>query len=310
MTELTLSTGQIVPLKPAPVKKFRGTRLPGAELLQASDAAYAVSFHQFTAPLFYLSLRSLDCAPGILFTVQESHNYLRLETVITGEIGIQSQDGSETVLLPGQYRVTDESSYNLEIRSPGGCQYFVVFITAELLDQSPMKERILPSGPRMMAASMRTVISRMFDNPFEEKVRLAFYDYNIRELLFYHASAPHFTLPGELTPSEIAAVYEADAIIAADLNVHHTIPELARMVRTNVYVLKIGFPRIFGVSVFDRLLQRKMDRAKYLLETTDKQIQQISELSGYETPTGFINAFKRVFKISPKDWRKKSRGLL
>lgn len=310
MTELTLSTGHPVPMKPAPVKKFRGTRLPGADLRQAIEDTYTVSFHHFMTDLFQISLRNFACTTEQSFRITESDEYIRLETVLTGELHIKNPDGSETNLLPGQYHITNEKFYEFEIKPSQGGQYFVVYISPALIEQTPMGETIRPSEPRMMSDTMREVINRILDNPFEEKLRDASYDYRIRELLFYHISAPPFTMPGELTPTEISAVYAADAIIAANLNVHYTIPELARMVHTNVYVLKTGFPKIFGVSVLDRLLQRKMDRAKYLLETTDKQIQEISELSGYETPTGFINAFKKIFKISPKDWRKKSRGLL
>jgi len=64
------------------------------------------------------------------------------------------------------------------------------------------------------------------------------------------------------------------------------------------------------MGTFERLLQRKMERAKNLLETTDRQVQDVSEMAGYETVTGFINAFRKQFKMTPKDWRKKSRGLL
>jgi len=161
-----------------------------------------------------------------------------------------------------------------------------------------------------MSGPMREVIYRILENPFEEKFRDAFYDYSIRELLFYHISAPQFTPPGELSQTELAAVYEADRIISANLSVHYSINELARMTHTNVHVLKTGFARLFGMGTFERLLQRKMERAKYLLETTDRQVQDISELSGYETVTGFINAFRKQFKMTPKDWRKKQRGLL
>lgn len=310
MIEITLSTGQKAPFKSAPVKKFRGTRLPGAELLQATENGYDISIHNFTTRLFSLSLRSLHCNTENSFTISESSEYLRLETVLTGEMHIRNSDNSETILLPGQYRITNEKSFRVEITPLAGCIYFVVYITPTLVEQTPMGDTLHISKPRMMAASMRAVITRMLENPFEEKLRDAFYDYSTRELLFYHVTAPPFTLPGELTSAEVSAVYAADAIIAANINIHYTIRELARMAKTNEYVLKTGFPHIFGVSVFDRLLQRKMDKAKYLLETTDKQIQEISELSGYETTTGFIHAFKRIFKMSPKDWRKTSRGLM
>ncbi len=310
MTEITLSDGHPVPLKPAPVKKFRGTRLPGAELLQADQDNYVVSVHDFARKLFRISLRSFHCHAAQIFTIKESSKYLRLETVLTGELPIREMDGTTIKLLAGQYRISDAKAFQSGFDVSHGCQYLVVYISLELLAQTPMGETIVPSVPRMMPLPMRQVITRLLDNPFEDRLRDGFYDYSIRELLFYHVSAPPFTLPGELTPTEIAAVYAADQIIASNLSIHYSIHELAKMTRTNVHVLKTGFARIFGMGTFERLLQRKMERAKYLLETTDKQVQEVGELSGYETVTGFINAFRKQFKMTPKDWRKKSRGLL
>lgn len=310
MRELTLSDGHPVRLKPIPVRKFRGIRLPGAELLNAEEERFAIYFHNYATGLFHLSLRSFNCLEKLDFTLKESAQYLRLETVLTGELLIRDTNGKETRLLAGQYRIADSITYQLRFHPSGDCQYLAVLISPQLLSQTPMAEDIVPSEPRMMHKPMREVITRMLDNPFGEKFRDALYDYSIRELLFYHVSAPPFTLPGELTEAEIAAVYAADAIIAANLNVHYSIHKLARMVNSNVYTLKVGFARIFGMGTFERLLQRKMDRAKYLLETTDKQIQEISEMAGYDTVTGFINAFRKHFKMTPKDWRKKSRGML
>lgn len=310
MTEITLSAGDPVPLKPSPVKKFRGTRLPGAELVQADEAGYVFSIHDYAQKLFRFSLRSVNCHTAQTFTTRENSKYVRLETVLTGELSIREPGGRESKLLAGQFRVTDAKAYQTFFEAEHGCQYFVAFISPELLAQTPVGETIVPAGPLTMLPQMREIVYRILDNPFEEKFRDGFYDHSIRELLFYHVSAPPFTLPGELTPAELAAVYAADQIIAANLNIHYSIHDLAKMTRTNVHVLKTGFARLFGMGTFERLLYRKMERAKYLLETTDKQVQEIAYMAGYETPTGFINAFKKRFKMSPKDWRKKSRRLL
>lgn len=310
MTEITLSAGDPVPLKSAPVKKFRGIRLPGAELLQGNQAGYDISIHNYSQKLFRFSLRSLHCLIAQTFTIKESSKYLRLETVLTGELSIREINGTEFKLLASQYRIVDSKAYQSHFESSHGCQYLVVFISPELLAQTPMGEAIVPSVIRTMPLPMRSVIDRILDNPFEDRLRDGLYDYSVRELLFNHVSAPPLILPGDLTPAEIAAVYAADQIIASDLSVHYSIHELAKMTRTNVHVLKTGFAKIFGMGTFERLLWRKMERAKYLLETTDKQVQEVSELSGYETVTGFINAFRKQFKMTPKDWRKKSRGLL
>ncbi|MEP7375273.1 MAG: AraC family transcriptional regulator [Chitinophagaceae bacterium] len=310
MTEITLSTGEAVLLITAPVKKFKGTRLPGADLLQAIQEAYSISIHEFSHRLFRFSFRTMQWNKPTTITIRESSKYLRLETVLTGELLIREPGGVELKLLAGQYRITDSKVIQSKFAQGQGCQYFAAFISHELLTQTSLGDTIIPGAPLMMTLPMREIIYRILDNPFEEKLRDAFYDYSMRELLFHHVSAPPFTWPGELTPAELAAVYAADQIIAADLSMHYSIQKLAKMVGTNMHVLKTGFARVFGMGPFERLLQRKMDRAKYLLEATDKQVQDIAELAGYETVTGFINAFRKYFKKTPKDWRKKSRGLL
>jgi AraC-like DNA-binding protein len=309
MTELTLSAGELVPLKPAPVKQFRGIRLPGADLQQADQDGYVVSLHDYAQKLFRFSLRSLQCHTMQTFTTRESSKYLRLETVLTGELPVREPDGTESKLLAGQYRISDAKVFQSRFAPGQGCKYFIAFISPELINQTPMGDTIVAGGMLTMSLQMREIVYRILDNPFENRLRDAFYDYSIRELLFYHVSAPPFTLPGELKPTELAAVYEANQIIASNLSIHYSIQELAKMTTTNVHVLKTGFARVFGMGTFERLLQRKMDRAKYLLETTDRQVQDVSEMAGYETVTGFINAFRKQFKMTPKDWRKKSRGL-
>jgi len=46
---------------------------------------------------------------------------------------------------------------------------------------------------------------------------------------------------------------------------------------------------------------------KLLLETTDKSIGEIAEIAGYDTAAGFIHAFRREFKLTPREWRKKEK---
>jgi AraC-like DNA-binding protein len=77
---------------------------------------------------------------------------------------------------------------------------------------------------------------------------------------------------GQLEDRDIAAIYQADTIISSNLHQHFTIEKLSRMTGTNQFKLKKGFKDIFGMGVFHRLLFRRMEHAKVLLETTDKSI--------------------------------------
>ena len=120
MTEFTLSTGDPVLLKPAPVKTYRGLLLPGAVFLQAEQAGYVISVHDFALPLYRFSLRRIHCHLGQTFIINEHTKYLRLETVLTGELTIRNPDGIETKLLAGQYRITDSRLYQSSFKALHG----------------------------------------------------------------------------------------------------------------------------------------------------------------------------------------------
>lgn len=79
--------------------------------------------------------------------------------------------------------------------------------------------------------------------------------------------------------------------------------ELAIAVGTNECYLKSGFRREFHQSVYAYLFEYRMQMAvRYLLDT-QKSIEEISMLVGYEYAGHFITAFKRRFRITPLEFR-------
>jgi AraC-like DNA-binding protein len=76
---------------------------------------------------------------------------------------------------------------------------------------------------------------------------------------------------------------------------------------TNKLKLKLGFKKAYGMGVFRRLLFRRMEHAKLLLSSTDKPINEIASLTGYDTVAGFIHAFRREFGLTPREWRNQER---
>ena len=161
-----------------------------------------------------------------------------------------------------------------------------------------------------MPDKMNYLIHEMLRNPYGENLRDFYYHNCIRELLFFHLTQQNQPIPGELEDRDIAAIYQADSIISSNLHQHFTIDKLSRMTGTNQFKLKKGFKHIFGMGVFHRLLFRRMEHAKVLLETTDKSIGEIAMLAGYDTAAGFIHAFGRVFKKTPRAWRLESKEKL
>ncbi len=68
--------------------------------------------------------------------------------------------------------------------------------------------------------------------------------------------------------------------------------------------LRVGFKKMFGVSVRQYQLQLKIEHAKKLLLTTDEKISSIAYTLGYEHADNFSLEFRRRVGVSAKVFRK------
>ena len=63
------------------------------------------------------------------------------------------------------------------------------------------------------------------------------------------------------------------------------------------------FKRCLQQSPHEYILTLRLDKAKYLLTSTNQTIAEISQEVGFLSDTGFINAFKNRVGISPGKFR-------
>ena len=64
------------------------------------------------------------------------------------------------------------------------------------------------------------------------------------------------------------------------------------------------YKRYFGKSVFEELIDFRLQKAKELLASTEYPISQIAELCGYETYAHFAKQFKAQEGVTPSEYRK------
>jgi AraC-like DNA-binding protein len=283
-------------------KKYQDPILPGSKILESSSESMMITLQEFEHSLFTISHCIFDLFGKIKFSLKDDTG-LRLEALLEGELTI-SKDDSKIKIKAGHYHLTDVPLFTALFKKTTSCNIFITHYSTELLEQLGINP--VPSSPSKMPEEMFNLIQEMLHNSYGEKLRDFYYENCIRELLFFHLAQGKTVVPGELENKDIAAIHQADAIIAANLNEHFTIEKLSRMTGTNQFKLKKGFRQIFGMGVFHRLLFRRMEQAKMLLETTDKSIGEIAELAGYDTAAGFIHAFRREFDMTPREWRQAS----
>ncbi|MDA7949486.1 MAG: AraC family transcriptional regulator [Hyphomicrobiaceae bacterium] len=79
-----------------------------------------------------------------------------------------------------------------------------------------------------------------------------------------------------------------------------TLSIIAREVGIGTTTLQRLFKSVYGTTVVEYVRIRKLERARFAIETEGLSVSEAAYLAGYRNPANFATAFKRAFGISPK----------
>lgn len=86
-----------------------------------------------------------------------------------------------------------------------------------------------------------------------------------------------------------------------------TLEALSSLVHINKYYLVHAFKNYKGVSPINYLLQRRLEEARHLLESTNYPVTKIAEIIGFSSQSYFSQTFRRMTGTSPNAYRKQKR---
>lgn len=95
--------------------------------------------------------------------------------------------------------------------------------------------------------------------------------------------------------------------IEADFRTLHTIAEIVKEYPASRRNLVRKFKANTGVTPIEYLQNVRIEKAKKLLERTDRNISEIINETGYTDPKSFRKIFLKLVGISPKEYREKFR---
>ena len=101
-------------------------------------------------------------------------------------------------------------------------------------------------------------------------------------------------------------LYHVRKRICDNLQDNYALSELAAEAGIPASLLNEEFTQAFGMSVKAYGTQMKMERARQMLEQTDRLIYEIAEAVGYKNATHFTAAFRRYFGQTPRQHRQLS----
>ena len=110
-----------------------------------------------------------------------------------------------------------------------------------------------------------------------------------------------------ITKGQRRIVTEAEQMMTDDLRKRYTIEELSARFGISASAFKKYFSAVYGKPVSQYMREKRMEKAKELLETTDESIGEIALASGYEHQGKFGSVFRDSCGVSPLEYRRLNR---
>ncbi len=99
--------------------------------------------------------------------------------------------------------------------------------------------------------------------------------------------------------------HEARKILGENLDLNISVEDLSGMVNLNRTTLQRVFKQMYGVTTFEYRTQVRMQEARNLLLKGKNSVTEIAGICGYANVSKFSAAFKKVFGLSPTEWKAK-----
>lgn len=106
--------------------------------------------------------------------------------------------------------------------------------------------------------------------------------------------------PPMLSGRELARVRDAHQQLLADLRNPPSLDVLSQAAKMSARRLNQGFRQLYGMTVFEVLLEARMKVARTLVrESPELGLKHLAWMVGYSQLSNFINAYRRRFGVSP-----------
>lgn len=159
---------------------------------------------------------------------------------------------------------------------------------------------------QVASVEMMRCIHDMLHCPYTGALRKMQYDALVKELLIMvldeTANRPLRKII-RFTTREVEALYEIKAHLLTNMDKPFDLERLAGLYDVTPRTLKRRFLTLFGIKLYNFLLDLRMEQASKLLLETDTSIEQIASLTGYQSFANFSTAFKKYYGHPPKYFR-------
>jgi AraC-like DNA-binding protein len=317
----SMTYGPII-IKPGVPEELSSWVLPDSETGYAQGAFGKILFQEIHLGELNIQYNIFQVVKDLAIDFRCQPGMMQIHVALKGD-GHYSIDGiGDLYLAEGQFNILDAAN----IEGTGYLEHsreyhsFHVSYTPEILDSllpvfpaleewfasDSSQPRLLFKTHPLLTVQLKDIIESILHCPYTDELRRYYLELKVKEFLFLSMMPIEqgVTPAIWLTRRSIEQIHESKRMLENNFDQHITIATLAKQLGINEFKLKAGFKKIFSISMFDYLIQTKMQKAKKLLLETDMPIKEIAHRTGYASKQSFLNAFKKYFHNTPGSLRK------
>lgn len=148
-----------------------------------------------------------------------------------------------------------------------------------------------------------TVIEQLSDR--DDALSVNYREHLLQDILFQISFRRNNTdTPSEHQTPHNKLVAAATVYIKEHIADKILIDDICRAVNTNGSTLNFNFRRELHVSVGQYIMNERMKKAKRFLMGTTYSISEIAKRCGFDNVYYFSNAFKKLYKVSPSEFKR------
>lgn len=148
------------------------------------------------------------------------------------------------------------------------------------------------------------VLNQIFNNHMHESLQKLYLKAKVFELLslYFNKNDNDQSCPFLDDEENVDKIKKAKQIVIDNMAEPPSLQELSNQVDLPLQKLNDGFKHIYGDSIFNFLLDYKLEYARKMLVSKKYNVSEISLSVGYSTASHFISAFKKKYGTTPKQY--------
>lgn len=160
---------------------------------------------------------------------------------------------------------------------------------------------------RQYSPAVRLILHDMIHCPYQEEVKRIYLEGKILELVAVYLNELIFEKAGAYSSSrfshtDIKSLHEARRLLDENIATPSTIRKLAKWVCLNEYKLKTGFKELFGRPVHAYVIDKRLEKARLLMEDKKLKVTEAALLVGYNDLSYFAETFRKKYGVNPSQF--------